>query len=85
MGRFFGKLTTLHALILFAAPLLCWLPELPGVRRLWPWLRGVLRVALVIIPVAVVAVQAKQAFDEDSKSNSSPDEPTQDDYMNFQP
>ena len=85
MGRFFGKLTTTHALILFATPLLCWLPELPGVRRFWPWLRGVLRVALVLIPVALVTLHAQRTFDEDTKPPDRPDEPTSDDYRNFQP
>lgn len=85
MGRFFGKLTTPHAAILFAAPLLCWLPELPGVRGLWPWLRGVLRVVVVMVPVVIVGAHAKQTLDEDSKSNSRPGEPTRDDYGNFQP
>jgi hypothetical protein len=85
LGRFFGKLTTPHAIVLFAAPLLCWLPELPGVRGLWPSMRGVLRVLLVVIPVALVAAQAKLTFDEESKKTSRPGEPTQDDYMNFQP
>jgi MFS family permease len=85
LGRFFGNLTNTHAALLFAAPLLCWLPELPGVRRIWPWLRGMLRVALVLIPVALVAMQAHQQFEEDSKSSSNSEEPTVEDYMNFKP
>src|SRR5262249_25973011 len=44
IGRFFGDLRTDHALVLFAAPLLAWLPELPRLRRLPPWARGVARV-----------------------------------------
>jgi hypothetical protein len=85
MGRFFGKLTTSHALILYATPLLCWLPELPGVRRFWPWLRGVLRVVLVLIPVALVTLHAQRTFEEDTKPPERPDKPTSDDYRNFQP
>jgi hypothetical protein len=47
IGRFFGELRTDHALALFMAPLLAWLPELPRLRRLPPWARGLARVFLV--------------------------------------
>src|SRR5262249_22188298 len=47
IGRFFGELRTDHAVLLLAAPLLAWVPELPRLRRLRPWVRGVLRVLLV--------------------------------------
>src|SRR5439155_22315983 len=43
-GRFFGKLTTMNAVLLLAAPLLGWLPESPYVRRLGPRTRGSMRV-----------------------------------------
>ena len=33
VGRFFGQVSTLNAALLFFAPLLGWLPELPFVRR----------------------------------------------------
>jgi len=33
--------------------------------------------------VVIVAAHAKQTFDEGSKTNSSPGEPTPDDYRNF--
>ena len=36
-GRFFGELSVPHAIVLFASPLLAWLPELPPVRRLPRW------------------------------------------------
>jgi hypothetical protein len=83
-GRFFGSLTTPHALVLFAAPLLCWLPEVPPVRRLWAWARGVLRVALVVLPVAVVVLQAWEKHKEDSRTPSSPWEGTPKDYEQFE-
>jgi hypothetical protein len=85
LGRFFGNLTTLHAALLFAAPLLCWLPEAWGVRRLWPWARGCLRVVLVLLPIGLVLVRAQEKFDEQSKSSSGAPEPTKEDYMDFQP
>ena len=34
VGRFFGNMPSMLACMLLAAPLLAWLPELPGVRRL---------------------------------------------------
>jgi hypothetical protein len=52
-GRFFGELTSINARLLFLGLLLAWLPELPYVCRLWPWLRGVLRVVLVLVPVLI--------------------------------
>jgi hypothetical protein len=56
--RFYADLTTLHAALLLFAPLLCWLPELPGLRRLASWQRGLLRMALVVVPVAFAVVGA---------------------------
>ena len=88
IGRFFGQLTTAHALGLFFAPLLVWLPEFPYIRRLRPWLRGLLACILVAIPVMIVVAQAKRAFDEDSKPVVAPGgdaEPSLDDYLNFRP
>ena len=38
VGRFFGNLTTAHAIALFVAPLLCWMTELPYVCRMRAWL-----------------------------------------------
>src|SRR5205823_2311547 len=40
VGRFFGSLSTAHAALLFAAPLLAWLGELPWARRAGPRLRA---------------------------------------------
>jgi hypothetical protein len=83
VGRFFGDLTTTHALLLFLAPLLCWLPELPFLRRLWPVVRGSLAVVLVAIPVGFAVMQAeKQAKAEDAPA-VSPTEGTLQDYEQF--
>jgi hypothetical protein len=62
IGHFFAELTISHAVLLFSAPLLSWLPELPLARRAWSWLRAVARVSLVAVLVAVVVVQARQSF-----------------------
>jgi hypothetical protein len=83
IGRFFGQLTTTHAALLFAAPLLAWLPELPYVCRLGPRLRGAARVALVAVPLAVAVAQAQQKFAEESRTSPAANEPSLEDYMDF--
>jgi hypothetical protein len=62
IGRFFGELRTDHAILLFTAPLLAWLPELPVLRRLPPWGRGVIRVLLVGMLVLGVLADAGRRF-----------------------
>jgi hypothetical protein len=84
IGRFFGELTTAHALILFLAPLACWLPELPPVRRLPAWLCGASQIMLTVIPVAVVLVLAQQKFVAESAPPSAAGEDgSAADYMSF--
>jgi hypothetical protein len=84
IGRFFGFLTTAHAVLLFLAPLLCLLPELPYVRRAGLRVRGFARVALVVVPVAITLALAQQRFVEASRQTSSgPREPTIQDYLDF--
>jgi hypothetical protein len=83
VGRFFAVLTTTHAILLLTAPLLCWLTEIPSVRK-WPaWERGLLAVALVSVPLAVAVIQAQQKFVEDSHAPSQPGEPSSQDYQDF--
>ncbi|MBL8799861.1 MAG: hypothetical protein JNM56_38625 [Planctomycetia bacterium] len=87
IGRFFGSLTTTNAALLFAAPLLGWLPELPFVQRLGPRLRQLAHLALTVLPVAAALTFAVQAFVEASKprtfapSNAVESSPS--DYLNF--
>ena len=85
IGRFFGQLTSAHAILLFCAPLLGWLPELPYLRRLPPWARGLSRVILVGALTAVVVGDAQRKFAENSQASSSsePNEPSMQDYMDF--
>jgi hypothetical protein len=64
IGHFFGRLSSERALVLCAAPLLCWLTELPGLRRRPAWVIGSLRLLLVAIPVLVVIALAKRDFDQ---------------------
>jgi hypothetical protein len=82
IGRLFAGLTPQSALLLFAAPLLAWLPELPRVRRLRPLLRDGLRVALTIVPVVLTLWLAHQKFVADS-APGKPGEATADDYSGF--
>lgn len=63
IGRFYGRLSTESALTMLLAPLLCWVTELPLLRNRKPWLVGLVRLALVAIPLVVVLVLAKRDFD----------------------
>jgi hypothetical protein len=85
IGHFFGHLTTAHAILLMLAPLLGWLPELPYLRRLPSWARGLARVIVVGALVSAVVVHAQRKFVEDfrSPSGSPPKEPSIQDYMDF--
>ena len=58
IGRFFGALPTDLALCLLFAPLLAWVPEAPGLRRLRPSLRAAMRLALVAVPLVFVVAKA---------------------------
>ena len=84
IGYFFGSLKLEFAVALFSAPLLCWLPELPGIRKLSSTLRGGLRIPLTAVPLVVVVALAFQNFQKASVQTApgSP-EPTLEDYMNF--
>ena len=57
-------MTRILVLLAFA-PLAAWLAELPAVRRRPAWQVGALRVAFVLIPVAVPVVRAVLAFEAD--------------------
>ena len=89
VGRFFGSLSTTNAALLFGAPLLCWLPELP------PRCRGLVRVLWAAVPVALALTLARSKFVEDenrpspgtkqpsSQTPSDAQEPTLQDYLDF--
>lgn len=84
IGRFFGQLAWSHAALLFSAPLLGWLPELPYVRRMGPLFRGFGRVALTTVPVVVALILAQQKFVVDSEQNSAETpEPSVQDYLDY--
>ena len=64
IGRFFGQLTTTSAIVIFLAPLQCWITEAPVIRRRTPMQKVVIRIVAVAIPLAIIMVQAKREFDE---------------------
>jgi hypothetical protein len=82
VGCFFANLTTAHALVLFTAPLLAWLPELPGVCRLRLSLRGVARVVLI---AAVALAVASRAQKSPGTAPTPSAEYSIQDYMDFKP
>src|SRR5262249_996716 len=61
-GHFFSDLTAVNAVLLFAAPLLCWAGELPGVRRGRSWLRTAVQLALVTVPLTLAVLLAARPF-----------------------
>jgi hypothetical protein len=69
VGRFFADLTTLHAILLFAALLGCFVSTMPYVRSLGNVSLGACRLAAVAIPLAVIVVQAYSRFAENAASS----------------
>jgi hypothetical protein len=83
LGRFFGRLTTPHAVLLFAAPLLAWVPELPYLVRLPGWTRGLARLGVVASVALTVLFLAQREFVAASAASSSSTVPggSAEDYM----
>jgi hypothetical protein len=83
-GRFFGHLSTTHALLVMGAPLLAWCAEIPSLRRRNSLAHCFVRVILPMIPVTVALVLAQRQFVTDSGKTAVPSsEPSADDYLNF--
>lgn len=83
IGRFFGSLPTGPALCLWLAPVLVWLPEAPGIRKLRPGPRAAARLLVVAVPLALVVANAKTRFAEASAAPSSRYEPSDEDFRSF--
>lgn len=79
VGRLFAELTNVNAALLFAAPLLGWLPELMRTR---PRLRAGLGLGLAALPVAVALVLAQQKFAANSRPQPG-SAGSLDDYIGF--
>jgi hypothetical protein len=65
VGHFFGRLSTTATLAMLLAPLLCWVSEVPALRRQSPWLIGTLRMTVVAIPLLFVLASGKRDFDRE--------------------
>jgi hypothetical protein len=66
VGRFFARLTSVHAILLFCAPILCAAFELPFLRWLGPWPRAAASLVLVGCLAAGVVVSAWIRFVRDT-------------------
>jgi hypothetical protein len=66
VGRFFARLTSVHAILLFCAPSLCAAFELRFLRRLGPWPRTAASLLLVGCLAAGVVVSAWIEFVRDA-------------------
>ena len=84
MGLFLAELQVKYAALLFFAPLLAWFPELVG-SCLPTWLRILLRLGLVAIPVAVVVVLVQKPAMGPESAPAQPGEPSLEDYQQFHP
>jgi hypothetical protein len=80
IGRFFAGLTSLNAALLFAAPLVGFLPELLPARLR---VHSAWRLGLAAIPVVLALVIAQHKFAAESASPGSGTEGSVEDYTNF--
>jgi len=64
IGRFFGQLTSTDAILMFLTPLLCWITELPLLRKRSATAKFAIRLVTVIVPLAILLANAKREFDE---------------------
>ncbi len=71
-GRFFGELSTAHAIVLFASPLLGWVPELPVLRRLPRSARELTRILLVGLVVSAVVADDVRMFIANTPASDDP-------------
>jgi hypothetical protein len=83
VGRFFGELTTPHAVLLFAAPLACWAAELPVAPTFKSWQRIVLQLVVLCLPLAFVVIQAQQKFTADSQRTNAAGDASADEYSSY--
>ena len=83
VGRFFGELTTLHAVLLFVAPIAYWVADMPKIRTFKSWRRALVQLIVVCLPLAFVVVQAQQKFAADSKRTNAAGDASADEYLNY--
>jgi hypothetical protein len=85
IASFFATLTWVNASLLFAAPLLSWLPRAPFVRRSPAWVRGPISVALATGLLAFVVWRAFDKFNADAEAERASGQGSAEDYSNFRP
>jgi len=64
IGRYFGAISTVHAVVIFVAPCLAAVSLLPIVRRGKPAVARLLCLTLISVPLLIVLMQAKSQFDQ---------------------
>ena len=64
IGYFFGQLPAIDAVVIFLAPMLCWVSELSLFRRMNSRRKILLRLAVVAIPLMMQLFFAKEKFDQ---------------------
>lgn len=83
VGHYFGSLTAGHAAVLFAAPLANLLPVARWTGRCGAWATAAATVLLVLLPVAIVLVQAGNRFRDNSQRPSPSGATRASDYSDF--
>ncbi len=64
IGRYFGAISTVHAVVIFFAPCVATVSLPPIVRRGKPAVARLLCLALISVPLLIVLMQAKSKFDK---------------------
>jgi len=87
IGRFFGSLTTLHAVLLGVTPLVCWLAEYRPLCFWAAWPRRLLLLTLTLLMLGPVVWQAQHRFRTHSGSpvSGTAPAPSMQDYLDFGP
>ena len=64
IGRFFGALTTERAILIFLAPMSCWITELPWLRRLRSWQLVAIRLLAPGLTLLTAMIPAWRDFEQ---------------------
>ena len=83
IGRYFGELTSVNAVLLFLAPLLSVLPLERWLPRLSSWAVVATKVLLVLVPIGMVIGLAGQNFVRNSQPPSENQEGGAADYSDY--
>lgn len=85
IGRYFGSLSALHAVLLGVAPLICWLSECRPLCFWAAWPRRLSLLTLVLLLLGTVVWQARSRFLSQSGSSipGVSTKPSMQDYLDF--